>query len=186
MAEFFNGNMYDNFAFNPSSLGNDWKSGSQPPVDLRPLGFRMSTFNINYGGPRNPYNYGRTLLTYSFKGKLEGPFQPNTFMGIGYGTDPGYFKYNPYIWGLAVAHLRMLNDTMFMMGMYHSGKNLSKYHDSGADLAYPRLDVSDTKGVKAEGMLNYHNYPTEGWSSFGKKRDKERPWIGNSWVNGII
>jgi hypothetical protein len=180
MAE-FNGNQYDGFSFNPSSIGTDWQSGNQRP--LRAPNAALSIFNIDYMGTRNADNYYRTSLGFGFKGTIENPKQQ---YGVGYGTDPGVYTYNPYIWGLAVAHLKMLNDSMFIMGMAHAGRKLSDYGDNGADINKPRRDVMDEKNIAAEGMLAYHNYPGEGFSSFGKKGDKERAWLGNSWINGRV
>jgi hypothetical protein len=74
---------------------------------------------------------------------------------------------------------------MFIMGMAHAGRNLAAYGDSGTSINAPKFDIMDTNIVAAEGMDAYTNYPTEGFSSFGKKGDKERAWIGNSWINGI-
>ena len=177
----FNGNEYDNFSFDPGSIGSDWKSGSQPAYDMRPIASRIARWNVDYAGGRNSSDYTRTSLAFAFKGDIENPKKQ---VGIGYGTDMGEYNYNPFVWGYAVAHRRMLNDTMFMMGMFHGGTNLSSYSDNGAAIDAPRLDVSDKKEVAASGMSAYKNYPSEGYSSFGKKYDKQRAWAGNTWING--
>jgi hypothetical protein len=176
----FNGNQYDNFSFNPSSVGTDWVSGNQP--SLRAPNAVISRFNIDYVGPKNADNYYKTSLGYGFKGTIENPKKQ---VGEGFGTDRDQYSYNPYIWGLAVAHQRMLNDSMFIMGMEHAGRNLAAYGDAGVSINAPKRDISDVDVVAAEGMVAYTNYPTEGWSSFGKKGDKERTWVGNSWINGM-
>ena len=177
----FNGDQYDNFSFDPGSIGSDWKFGTQPAYDMRPIASRLARWNIDYAGPRNASDYTRTSLGYEFKGTIE---NPAVKVGVGYGTDMGEYSYNPYVWGLAVAHLRMLNDTMFVMSMYHGGLNLSDYNDEGASIDQPSFDVMDKKEVDASGMSANTNYPSEGWSSFGKKYDKERAWAGNTWING--
>jgi len=179
----FNGNEYDNFSFDPGSVGSDWKYGTQPAYDMRPIASRLARWNIDYAGPRNSNDYTRTSLGYKFKDEIE---NPEVIVGKGFGTDMGEFNYNPFVWGYAVSHRRMLNDSMFMMGMAHGGTNLAGYNDSGAEINPPRFDVMDQKEINASGMSQYKNYPTEGFSSFGKKYDKERPWAGNSWVNGMV
>jgi len=176
----FNGNQYDNFQFDPGSIGSDWQSGTQPA--MRPLSARVSRWNIDYMGPRDSNNVYKTSLGFGFKGATENPKKQ---VGAGFGTDRDVYNYNPYIWGLAVAHQRMLNDSMFMMGMYHGGTNLAAYGDNGTSIDAPKFDVSDKNAVDASGMDAYVNYPTEGYSSFGKKGDKERAWAGNTWINGM-
>ncbi len=179
----FNGDQYDNFSFNPGSIGSDWLSGSQPAYNMRPLAARIARWNIDYAGPRNADDYTRTSLGFKFKGEKE---NPEVRAGIGYGTDFGEYNYNPYVWGYAIAHLRMLNDSMFIMGMYHGGLNLPDYNDDGASIDQPRFDVMDQKEVDAAGMAQYKNYPSEGYASFGKKHDKQRAWAGNTWINGMV
>jgi len=178
----FNGDQYDNFSFSPSTIGEDWLSGSQPAYDIRPIAARMSRWNVDYAGARNSNDYTRTSLGFAFKGTIENPV---VRVGIGYGTDVGYYNYNPMVSGIAIAHLRMLNDSMFIMGMYHGGTNLSNYNDDGASIDQPRYDVMDSKEI-VSGMEQYKNYPSEGWYSFGKKYDKERDWAGNTWINGMV
>jgi hypothetical protein len=51
----------------------------------------------------------------------------------------------------------------------------------------PTEDVMDLKEVNAAGMLQYRNYPTEGYNSFGKQSargsgDKRWRFQGNTWV----
>ena len=178
----FNGNEYDNFSFDPATVGSDWKFGSQPAYDMRPIASRIARWNVDYAGERNSNDYTRTSLGYAFKGDTENPKKQ---VGVGFGTDMGEYNYNPFIVGYAVAHRRMLNDSMFIMGMYHGGTTLSGYGDVGSSIDQPRYDVMDQNEVNASGMSAYKNYPTEGYSSFGKKYDKERAWAGNTWINGM-
>jgi len=177
----FNGSEYDNFAFDPGSVGSDWKSGTQSAFDLRPLASRIARWNIDYVGARDSDDYTRTSLGFAFKDTIENPRRQ---VGLGYGTDMGEYNYNPFVWGYAVAHRKMLDDSLFMMGMAHAGTNLAAYNDAGMSVDAPKKDVSDMKEVNASGMSAYKNYPSEGWSSFGKKFDKERAWAGNTWING--
>lgn len=192
----FNGNEYDYFQFNPNSLGADWKSGNQPPYRMRRFGTRVAKFNVDYFGPRLSQDYTRTTLGFASKGDFENPpfqdhekHQGGEYMMVGRGSQndsQGRFVYNPFQWGKTAAHLRMLDDSMFVMGMYHGGRNLPDYGDTGADMVYPRRDVMDEKMTKASGMEQYKNYPKEGWASFGRKYDKQRPFAGNTWINGMV
>jgi len=167
----FNGDQYDNFQFNPGSIGADWKFGTQPAYDMRPLAARIARWNIDYAGPRMSDDYTRTSLGFAFKGNIENPKkQP----GIGFGTDWDVYNYNPFVWGYAVAHRRVNADPMF------------KITEKRGTVAPPAKDVMDRKEVSASGMSQYKNYPSEGWSSFGKKYDKERAWAGNTWINGMV
>lgn len=152
---------FDNFAIDMStSIGSDWKSGSGPV--MRPFGTRVSKYNANYVGERNADDYTRTTFGW------ESYQEPDPVVGVGFGTDPAEFVYNPFVWGYAVAHRKMLADNLIMMGM--------------GSIDAPRQDVSDQDESSATGMEQYKNYPTEGWSSFGKKGDKELIWMGNSWI----
>lgn len=176
----FNGNSYDNFSFDPNSIGVDWKSGNQPA--MRRFGTRLSKRNINYVGPRMSTDYTRTTLGFAFQ---EGQ-NPEPELGAGYGTDPGDVIYNPFQWGVTAAHLRMLDDSLLVLNMEHGGRKLPDYGDAGADLTPPRKDVMDRKQTSAESMVQYTNYPKEGWASFGRKYDKQRAWAGNTWINGMV
>lgn len=163
-------NQYDNFAFDPSSIGSDWKFGTQSAFGMRPVSARISNWNIDYTGPRNTGDYTRTTFGFGFKGTIE---NPQKAVGIGFGTDMAEYNYNPFIWGYAVSHLRASNDPMFKMT------------EGRGTIDLPKKDVMDKKEVDASDMSAYHNYPSEGWSSFGKKYDKARAWLGNTWVNGV-
>jgi len=167
----FNGNQYDNFQFNPGSIGSDWKFGSQAAYDMRPFAARIARWNIDYAGARSGIDYTRTSLGFAFKGNIENPKKQ---VGVGFGTDRDAYNYNPFVWGYAVAHRRMNNDPMF------------KITEKRGTVSQPAKDVMDEKEVKATGMSQYQNYPSEGWSSFGKKYDKERAWAGNTWINGML
>ena len=152
---------FDNFAIDMStSMGSDWKSGTGPA--MRPFGTRISVYNANYVGARRADDYTRTTFGWGYE---QNPWPQE---GIGFGTDPGEFVYNPFVWGYAVAHRKMLADNLIMMGQ--------------GNINAPKMDVSDQDETSAVGMAQYKNYPTEGWSSFGKKADKEIPWMGNSWI----
>jgi hypothetical protein len=125
----------------------------------------MSNYNAMYIGTRRSYDYTRTVAEFSFKQNTK------PVVGNGYGTDPAVYIYNPYLWGSTVK--KTLDDQGFKMGMSHN---------YGASLDQPRLDVSDPKESLASGMASFKNYPTEGWSSFGKKGDKAIEYAGSTWL----
>lgn len=163
-------NQYDNFSFDPGSIGSDWKFGTQPAHGMRPIAARVSQWNVNYTGPRNSSDYTKTTFGFAFKGNIE---NPKKVAGIGFGTDRDVYNYNPFVWGYAIAHRRVLADPMFNI------------MEGRGTVAFPRKDVSDQKEVAASGMSAYKNYPSEGYSSFGKRHDKQRAWNGNTWINGV-
>lgn len=162
---------FDNFSFDPGSIGSDWKFGTQPAFDMRPIASRIARWNIDYAGPRNSSDYTKTVFGFKFKGEIENPKKE---VGIGFGTDMAEYNYNPFVWGYAVSHRRVLADPMF------------KIMEGRGTVDIPKKDVMDQKEVAASGMSAYKNYPTEGYSSFGKKYDKARAWAGNTWINGVV
>ncbi len=149
-------NEYDNFAVDPSTIGQDWKGG----IEMRPLSNRMSNFGALDQGNRRSDDYTRTTFENAHEEN------PKAVVGAGFGTDSGFYDYNPYVWGSTVK--KVLDDKLFKMGE----GGISVFH----------VDVSDRKEVSASGMLQYKNYPSEGWSSFGRKYDKHRTWQGNTWI----
>ena len=163
-------NQYDNFSFDPGTIGSDWKFGTQPAHGMRPISVRISKWNVNYTGPRDANDYTKTTFGFAFKGTIE---NPKKVVGIGFGTDRDNYNYNPFVWGYAVSCRRVLNDPMFKMT------------EKRGTVALPNKDVMDQKEVSAASMTAYKNYPTEGYSSFGKKYDKARAWAGNTWINGV-
>lgn len=156
-------NQFDFFQFDPGSVGDDWKGGSNM-VALRPLDSRMSNWGALNRGPRRADDYTRT--TYDFA-HVENE-KPD--VGIGFGTDRAEYDYNPYVWGSTVK--RMLDDKAHKMTM--------------GDVDTPKADVMDRKESDATQDTplgtTFKNYPKEGWSSFGKKGDKAITFAGNTWL----
>jgi hypothetical protein len=147
-------NQFDNFHFDPNSLGSDWKSGR--PYKLRVCQTHISIWNIDYVVPRMTSDYTRTNLGCPLKGDIETPpfqdhakHQGGEYLGMGESVSRDRVIHNPFIWGYAVAHLRVKADPMFKLG------------DGRGNMVKPRHDVMDEKEVKASGMSQYKNYPTE-------------------------
>lgn len=150
---------YDFFSIDPGALGDDWKGGSEGQA-FRPFETRISNFGALNRGARSSTDYTRT----TFDNAIE--VNPEAVPGVGFGTDRGFYDYNPFVWGGSIQ--RTLMDRLHKMGL------------GGIDIFH--VDVSDKKEVNASGMSQYKNYPSEGWNSFGKKYDKQRAWHGNTWI----
>lgn len=138
----------------PASIGKNWKGG----VSMRSPGAKKSNFGSLNEGPRRSENYDLTVFT----GAGADTMNPQKEVGVGFGTDRGEYNYNPYELGSTV--LKMLNDKLLMTGL--------------GDVEKAQRDVSDKKEASADGMLINKNYPSEGWSTFGKKYDKKKPYQG--------
>jgi hypothetical protein len=89
------------------------------------------------------------------------------------------YNYNPYgkdgVGTQQNPNFRVLNDWLQITGL--------------GDIDVVTDDVMDQDEVAAEGMLQYRNYPSEGYSSFGKTKGGASPdscwvWQGNTWVPG--
>jgi len=149
------GNEHDFFQLDPGSIGQDWKGGSQAR-QMRSPGNVMSNYEaLKYGTARSD-DYTRVVFDNDHEEN------PGRVLGVGFGTDMGWYNYNPYVWGSAVK--KVLDDKMIKMGM----GSIAVEHD----------DVSDKDEVEASGMSQYKNYPSEGWRSFGGKYDFEEPYQG--------
>jgi len=177
---------FDNYQLDPNTLGDDWGFEeddyhihmNRPPRD------KISNWHYYVVDARRSNDYTRTTL-----GGPDPNINPNRStdhggeVGIhggwlGHGVDWAEFNYNPYggrYDGLN-SNFRVKNDWLKVMGM-GSTRGLDK----------PTHDVMDADEVNATGIVQYRNYPTEGYSSFGKKSggasgDKRWGWSGNTWV----
>lgn len=157
---------FDNYQLNPSTLGSDWKfSGDQATINRAPNG-ALSNYNARFVGARMSFDRTRTTL-----GGSDPNINPKREIGAGYagfGVDWSLFNYNPY--SKVNPNFRVNNDWLKITGL------------GGIDVVTD--DVMDKDEVSADGMVQYRNYPTEGYNSFGKKGDKRWVWQGNTWVPG--
>jgi len=175
---------FDNFQLNPNDLGSDWVfSGDEVHGKRSPSG-KIANYNYYFVGTRMSQDRTRTVLSFASKGNSENPMKGwaghNWSLTDGYGghgVDWSVFNYNPYgkqdVWNSSInqnPNFRVTNDWLKITGM------------GGIDVVTD--DVMTKDEVEASGMVQYRNYPTEGWSSFGKKGDKRWKWQGNSWVPG--
>ena len=148
-------NEHDFFQLDPGSIGQDWKGGNQAR-QMRSPGNVMSNYEALKHGSARSDDYTRVVFDNAHEEN------PKRVLGIGFGTDMGWYNYNPYVWGSTVE--KVLNDKMIRMGM----GTIAVEHD----------DVSDKDEVSAEGMQQHLNYPSEGYRSFGGKYDFEEPYQG--------
>jgi hypothetical protein len=166
---------FDNYQVNPNTIGDDWVfSGDQAHMNRAPR-TRISNFNYYFTGPRMTTDRTKTVFGYAHHEalhKTDGSLFETHDGYLGHGVDWGMFNYNPYGrqgGGLNQnPNFRVLNDWLQITGL----GNISVVTD----------DVMDQDEVNASGMVQYRNYPTEGWNSFGKKYDKRWVWQGNTWV----
>jgi hypothetical protein len=160
---------FDGFQLNPNDLGSDWVfSGDQAHANRQPNAV-ISNYNMYFVGPRMTTDRTRTTL-----GGPDGNINPPRVIGAGFGghgVDWAEFNYNPY--SKTNPNFRVMNDWLHITGLGHI--------DVVTD------DVMDEDEVVASGMVAYMNYPSEGYSSFGKTTggaspDKRWTWSGNTWV----
>jgi len=165
-------NEFDFYQITPGDLGKDWEfEGDQIHMN-RPPAEKISNFEYYFVGPR--MSTDRTKVVFGFDRK-ENPEREIGDGFLGFGVDWSLFNYNPY-GGRGDGknpNFRVLNDWLKITGL--------------GNIDVETKDVMDKKEVDAAGMLKYYNYPTEGYSSFGKKTggasgDKRWKWQGNTWV----
>lgn len=154
---------FDFFQIEPHKVDDDW---AVTGPDNRAYDARISNFNSMYRGARRSDDYTRTILS-RWANYIE---NPQKAVGVGFGTDPGEYIYNPYKLGETVK--RMLDDQAFKMGIAGIGVK----HDDVSD-----MDEATAEGIKVfiDANLSFLNFPTEGWSSFGKKYDKHTAYVGS-------
>jgi hypothetical protein len=148
-------NEHDFFQPDPGEIGSNWKGGSQAR-QMRAPNAVISNFNALNFGVANSDDYTKTKSIFSC--------EQNTapVVGVGYGTDFGYYDYNPYVIGSTVQ--RMLDDKLSKMGF--------------GDIDLFNKGFSDEKEADADGMISGKNYPSEGWRSFGGKYDFHEEYNG--------
>jgi len=146
---------YDFFQVDPSTIGQDWKGGNQAR-QMRSPGNAISNYEALKHGTARGDDYTRVVFDNAHEEN------PKRVLGIGFGTDMGWYNYNPYVWEGTIK--KMLDDKMIKMGM--------------GSIAVEADDVSDKDEVDADDMVYGKNYPSEGWRSFGGKYDFEEPYQG--------
>ena len=156
----------DNFQPDLTSVGNSAGLFEQP------LGSRISNYNARARGPR--LSSDRTRTTLGGTTINVNPQREFTDQDLAHGVDWAEINYNPY--GKA-------NDADSF-----TNPNRRRLSDSWAQVTGMGVielideDVVGGDESTGAGMLQYRNYPGEGYSSFGKKEDKRWTWNGNSWV----
>jgi len=132
----------------------------------RQFGVKISNFGALDVSVRRSDDYTKTFTQgFKDKGNLE---NPKITYGFGRNNDPMRNE-NPFVWGSTVKRVR--DDEMFKM-------NMDSRRSRGP--VKPKMDVMDTKVVKADTMAAPKKYPTEGWKSFGGKYD------GYAAYNGVL
>ena len=174
-------NQFDNYQLNPQDIGSDWVFEGDEVHGKRAPGSKISNYNMYFVGAR--MSSDRTRTTF---GDSDPRINPPRVIGVGFGghgVDWALFNYNPY--GMPIfldktvsnqnANFRVLNDWLQITGL--------------GDIDVNTEDVMDKKEVDPAGMVQYMNYPSEGYNSFGKTKggaspDKRWLWQSNSWVPG--
>jgi hypothetical protein len=163
---------FDGFQLNPNDLGSDWVFEGDQVHGSRSPNSKISNYNMYFVGARMSIDRTRTVL-----GGPDPRINPPRVIGAGFGghgVDWAEFNYNPY--SKTNPNFRVMNDWLQVTGMGHI--------DVVTD------DVMDEDEVAASGMVAYMNYPSEGYSSFGKTTggaspDKRWAWSGNTWVPAV-
>jgi len=177
-------NQFDNYQLDPNTLGDDWVfSGDEVHLNRAPKA-KISNYNYYFAGTRRAND--RTLTTLGSPDPNINPTREITWAGglpdswLGHGVDWAEFNYNPYgrqdVWNSTWSqnpNFRVKNDWLKITGM--------------GGIGVPTEDVMDLKEANASGMLQYRNYPTEGYNSYGKQTargsgDKRWRFQGNTWV----
>lgn len=149
----------------------DWVFTGDEVHGKRSPNSKISNYNMYFVGARMTYDRTRTIL-----GGSDPRINPERVIGDGFGghgVDWSLFNYNPY--SKVNPNFRVLNDWLNITGL--------------GDITVVTDDVMDMDEVNASGMVQYRNYPSEGYNSFGKKSggaapDKRWVWEGNTWVPG--
>ena len=166
---------FDNYQLDPSALGSDWVFSGDEVHGKRSPGTKISNYNMYFVGARMTYDRTKTLL-----GGSDPKINPEREINdgfAGHGVDWSLFNYNPYgkagVGTQQNPNFRVLNDWLQITGL--------------GSITVETEDVMDEKEVKASGMVQYRNYPSEGYASFGKTTggaspDRRWVWQGNTWV----
>jgi hypothetical protein len=166
---------FDNYQLDPNTIGDDWVFADDHIHMNRPPNSKIPNYQYYFVGPRMSIDRTRTLL-----GGPDPNINPQKEVNdawLGHGVDWSLFNYNPYgrqdVWNSTWSqnpNFRVMNDWLLITGL------------GGIDVVTD--DVMDKDEIEPSGMVQYMNYPTEGYSSFGKKYDKRWIWQGNTWVPG--
>jgi hypothetical protein len=168
---------YDDFQVIPHQVG-DIVGGEKE----RPLGSRLSNYQAMFKGNRKSQDYTLTTFTSGEdqhrnpqKGYIEHGWDVNDAY-LGHGTDWSLFEYNPYGHSKDAAYKnprlrRLSGDWATIIGF--------------GSVSFEDEDVIG--GNVHNNIIQYRNYPDEGYSSYGKKSsgasgDKRWAWKGNTWV----
>lgn len=158
---------YDDFQVTPHSVGDVRGDHTRPP------GSRISNYQILAKGQRRSQDY--TFTSFADE-KFENPEKEVTDAFLAHGTDWSLFEYNPY------GHSKDSSD--------FTNPNRRRLSDNWAKvIGVGSIDLVDWDVVGGGdddavvgAIVQYRNYPEEGYSSFGKKGDKRWAWSGNTWV----
>ena len=161
----------DNFQLVPHSVGD--VAGQYET----PLSTRIANYNAWTRGTRQSQD--RTRSSFDYSDKVENLEEEITDQYLAHGTDWALFEYNPYgkegdLHGFFNPNRRRLSDGGWAK-------------ITGTEVDLHDRDVIGGDEATGDGMMQYHNYPGEGYNSFGKKSadasgDKRWKWQGNSWV----
>ncbi len=166
-------NQFDNYQLEPDTLAENWVFSDDEVHMNRGPNSKLSNPNHYMVGGRNTADITRT--TFGSSSPNINPQREINDGWLGHGVDWAEFNYNPMggRYDSLNPNFRVLNDWLKITGM------------GGIDV--PTDDVMDQDEVNASGMVAYRNYPSEGYSSFGKaiggaSPDKRWAWKGNTWV----
>jgi hypothetical protein len=168
---------FDNYQLNPQDIGSTWVFEGDQIHSNRSSSSVISNYNMYFVGARMTYD--RTKTTFGSPDPRINPPRVINDGFLGHGVDWSLFNYNPYgkdgVGTQQNPNFRVLNDWLQITGL--------------GDLDVVTDDVMDKDEVSADGMLQYRNYPSEGYNSFGKKSggasgDTRWIWQGNTWVPG--
>jgi len=163
---------FDNYQLNPNDLGEDWVFSGDQALGNRSPNAVMSNYNMYFVGAKNDVD--RTRTVFGGPDPRINPPKDSHDGYLGFGVSKSTYIYNPY--GKLPGqnpNFRILNDWLQVTGLGH--------------IDVPSDDVMTKDEVEASGMVQYMNYPSEGYNSFGKKSggasgDKRWKWSGNTWV----
>lgn len=166
---------FNDFQLDPSTVGDDWAFSGDEALANRPPGSKISNPQYYFVGKRYSADRTRTVFGHAIE---QNPKNWDIGDGeLGHGVNWALFNYNPYggRYDGKNPNFRVMNDWLKITGL--------------GDINVPEDGFSDKDEVAASGMVQYRNYPTEGYSSFGKKSggasgDKRWKWQGNTWVPG--